>query len=268
MVRPHRILIQLRTPRVDLEAEPAYLAAAGERLREVLGTHLVGAYVGGSYALGDYLPGGSDLDVAAVVRPSLPPGLEAAVASALRHEALPCPARCLELVVYRLDAARSGSAGSEFELNLNTGADLPLSVQLRGDAGVASHWFAIDRSVLSQSGIALLGPPAGAIFTATPPDDLIPVLADSVRWHREHAGDPSDAVLNACRALRFAVAGRWSSKPAAGRWAVALGLAPGHLVSQALTARTEGSWLDRGQFAGFLTSVEARLRATVHLPSR
>ena len=241
-------------------AESIYLVRVRNRLRDVLGEGLIGLYAGGSWALGDYVPHRSDLDLAAVVRASLSRGPAQALVAALRHEALPCPARCLELVVYRLDAARSGSAASDFELNLNTGADLPLSVQLRGDPGVASHWFAIDRSVLSQAGIALVGAPAGEVFDPIPHTDLIPVLIESLEWHRDHATESSDAVLNACRALRFAVAGRWSSKPAAGRWAVELDLAPADLVSRAITARTGGSALDPAEVADFLSAAEARLR--------
>jgi len=41
--------------------------------------------------------------------------------SRLRHNALPCPARGLELVVYTLAAAQSGSAKPGFELKLNDG---------------------------------------------------------------------------------------------------------------------------------------------------
>jgi len=226
----------------------------------VLGTNLVGAYVGGSYALGDYLPGRSDLDLAAVVRTPLSRGSAEALVAAMRHEALPCPARSLELVVYRVDVPRSGSAASDFELNLNTGTDLPLSVQLRGHPGVASHWFAIDRSVLSQAGSALVGPPAREVFPPIPPLDLIPVLIDSLRWHRDHATDSSDAVLNACRALCYAEEARWSSKPVAGRWAVDRGLAPADLVSRALAARTDGIPLDPAAVVEFLSAAEARLR--------
>src|SRR5881227_2582326 len=53
-----------------------YLSAVAERLEDLLGGDLVGVYVGGSYALGNYLPGRSDLDVAAVVRAALPPVLK------------------------------------------------------------------------------------------------------------------------------------------------------------------------------------------------
>lgn len=242
--------------------ESDYLASAAERLREVLGERLVGVYAGGSYALGDYLPGRSDLDVAAVVRSPLSLELEEAVVASLRHEALPCPARRLELVTYRIETARSGSAAPDFELNLNTGEGMPLSVQSKGDAGAAgSHWFAIDRSVLSQAGIALIGPPASEVFAPIPRAELAPTLLESVRWHLERGADSSDAVLNACRSLRFAEEGVWSSKPAAGRWAVERKLAPGQLVTRALTARTEGGALDPVQVDDFLRDVESRLSA-------
>lgn len=251
-------------------AESIYLVHARNRLRDVLGECMIGVYAGGSWALGDYLPSRSDLDLAAVVRSPLSGEIEEAAVATLRHEALPCPARLLEFVVYRLDTASSGLAEPDFELNLNTGEGVPLSVQSRGETGdLGSHWYAIDRSVLSQAGVALVGPPAGEVFAPIPPRDLIPVLAESLRWHRDHdhAAGASDAVLNACRALRYAAEGRWSSKPAAGRWAIGLGLAPAELITRALQARTEGSGLDRTQVARFLTSVEGRLRASVHLPA-
>jgi hypothetical protein len=250
----------LQTP-AKLRAESSYLASARDRLRDALGHHLVGVYVGGSFALGDYMPGRSDLDLAAVVRQPLPPELLDTVVVRLRHEALPCPARRLELVVYRLETARSASAVPDFELNLNTGAGIPVSVQAKSDpGGIGAHWFPIDRSVLSQAGVALLGPPAGEVFARIAVAELTPVLVESVRWHRERRDDPSDAVLNACRSLRFAEEGRWSSKAAAGRWAVGRGLAPDDLVEQALQARTEGGWRGLSRVDGFLRSAESRLR--------
>jgi predicted nucleotidyltransferase len=249
----------LQTP-AKLPAESRYLASARGRLRDSLGQHLVGVYVGGSFAVGDYMPGRSDLDLAAVVRPPLSPALHDTLVARLRHEALPCPARRLELVVYRLETARSASAVPDFELNLNTGAGMLLSVQAKSEPGdIGAHWFPIDRSVLSQAGVALLGPPAGEVFAQIAVAELTPVLIESVRWHRERRGEPSDAVLNACRSLRFAEEVRWSSKPSAGRWAVERGLAPRALVSQALQARTEGRRIDPSQVARFLERVEARL---------
>ena len=66
--------------------EARYLRVVGERLREVIGGPLVGVYAGGSYALGDYLPGRSDLDVAAVVRPALGHEAADALVADLRHD--------------------------------------------------------------------------------------------------------------------------------------------------------------------------------------
>jgi len=250
----------LQTP-AELEAESTYLTHSRDRLGEALGERLIGVYVGGSYALGDYLPGRSDLDLAAVVRSSLPRSVEDAIVAGLRHESLPCPARCLELVVYRDETVASGTATAEFELNLNTGAGMRLSVWSKTVPGdVGSHWFAIDRSLLSQAGVALVGPPAGEVLAAIPPRELAPALVESVRWHREHEAATGNAVLNACRSLLFAEEGLWSSKPAAGRWASECGGAPERLVSQALTARTEGGRLDSSGVAAFLESVESRLR--------
>ena len=245
-------------------AESAYLGEACQRLRGALTDALVGVYAGGSWALGDYAPGRSDLDLAAVVRSPLRPEQRDAVTARLRHASLPCPARRLELVVYLLATARSGSASADFELNLNTGERLPLSVQSR-DAReeVSPHWFPIDRSVLSQAGIALSGPPASEVFAPITPAALIPVVANSVRWHRVHGAASGDAVLNACRGLRFADEERWSSKPAAGRWAAQRRLVPTELVTRALRARTDGGALAAAEVGTFLSSVERRLRTSV-----
>jgi hypothetical protein len=245
----------------DCDAESSYLGSACERLRGVLGSNLVGVYAGGSWALGDYIPGRSDLDLAVVVRRSLAADVQGELTARLRHESLPCPARLLELVVYLEATARSRSADANFELNLNTGAATPLAVQVRGSAGnVARHWFPIDRSMLSQAGIALWGPPAEEVFAPIPPAELLPVVADSMRWHRDHVDEPGDAVLNACRGLRYADDGRWCSKPAAGRWAIRHGLSPDDLVAHAIRARTQGAALDPPQVAAFLAAVESRLR--------
>jgi aminoglycoside adenylyltransferase-like protein/nucleotidyltransferase-like protein len=218
----------------DLEA--SYLSTLCSRLQGLLGHDLVGVYVGGSYALGDYRREGSDLDLAAVVSAPLSLALRQQVVERLRHESLPCPARGLELVIYQHETARAGSVSADFELNLNTGSELPMRVDSQAAAG-EGHWFPVDRSILAQAGIALFGPPAGEVFSWISQKALAPVLADSLRWHRSHPDHRGDAVLNACRSMRFATEGRWSSKLAAGRWAVEHGKAPRELVERASAAR-------------------------------
>ena len=197
-----------------MDANHAYLTEVTTRLRRALGGNLVGVYVGGSYALGGYVPGRSDLDVAVVVREPLAEDAVAKVLAAVRHEALPCPARKLELVVYTQEAARNPSPEADFELNLNTGADEPFRLDTEPQPG-ESHWFALDRSVLAANGVALYGPPSREVFTAPTREDLIPLLAEVLRWYRDHDPTSEDAGLNAGRALRFAREGVWVPKTAA-----------------------------------------------------
>jgi hypothetical protein len=207
---------RLRMPRMD--AERAYLEKLTARLRAVLGRELVGVYAGGSFALGGYEPGRSDLDVAAVVRGPLADDVTARIVSDVRHESLPCPARKLELVVYDAAATRSPSVDAAFELNLNTGANEPLRADTEPQPG-ESHWFAIDRSILAGHGVTLFGPPAAEVFAGPPREALLLPLAGVLRWYRSNEPQSDDAVLNAGRSLRFAEDGVWMPKPALRAWA-------------------------------------------------
>ena len=201
-----------------VEAECAYLDELVVRLREILGGNLVGVYAGGSWALGGYEPPGSDLDVAVVVEePQADEVLDQMVLS-LRHEAFPCPARGLELVVYTEESAADATTEPGFELNLNTGAGLTFRADREPQSG-ERHWFAIDRSVLARHGIALFGPPAAEVFAPVAREDLGPVLADVLRWYQREAPESQDAVLNAGRSLRFMRDGVWLPKPALRTWA-------------------------------------------------
>jgi hypothetical protein len=217
-----------------MDAEWAYLQEIGTRLSAILGAELVGVYAGGSYALGGYEPGRSDLDVAVVVDQRLDEGAAAEILGAVGHESLPCPARKLELVVYSEEAARSASVEPMFELNLNTGPG-ELRADLEPQHG-EGHWFAIDRSVLAQHGVAVLGPPAADVFASPPKQALLPVLAQGLRWYRENEPESDDAVLTAGRALRFAREGVWVAKSQLREWATS---APADALDQAI-AELEG----------------------------
>ena len=201
-----------------MEAERAYLAELAEKLQGILGESLVGVYAGGSWALGGYEPPDSDLDVAVVIPEPLSDEAADGLVAALRHEAFPCPARGLELVVYTWESAASATTNPGFELNLNTGARLTFRADREPQPG-ERHWFAVDRSVLAAHGIALLGPPAAQVFAPIAVDDLRPVLADVLLWYEREARESDDAILNAGRALRFAREGVWLPKPALRAWA-------------------------------------------------
>jgi len=228
----------------------AYLAELARRLAAVLADDLLAVYGAGSYALGAYEPGRSDVDVTAVAAGPLAAEAKREIVAAVRHEALPCPARGLELVVYPLATARGGGGEPGFELNLNTGAGMPFRAD-EAPGRIEGFWFAIDRAIVRERGIALLGPPPDELFSPVPRPTLHALLAESVRWHRD-SGVPlgTDAVLNTARALRFAADGTWSAKRAAGEWA---GEEP--VVRAALA----GAALDRAAVERYLGAAAARL---------
>ena len=202
----------------------AYHRELVARLQRILGDDLVGVYAGGSYALDDYRPGSSDLDVAVVARGRLARESKEALVEALRHESLPGPARGRALVVYSGEAAASPSAAADFELNLNTGGRMDFRAEL--EPGEEWHWFALDRAILRQRGLPLTGPPPQEVFGELPRDELLVALAEGLRWHGAETPTDPNTTLNALRTLRFVRTGDWTSKSDAAAWALEQGLEP------------------------------------------
>lgn len=155
-------------------------------------------------ALGGYVHGRSDVDVAVVVRRPLPRETKEALVAALRHEAFPCPARGLELAAYA-----SGSAVPE--LNLNTGERMDHVTFGPGED--SPHWFVLDRAILRARGLTLLGPPPDDVFIAPSEEEVLEALAVGLQWYRDRPEEPrADAVLNAVRTRAYLETGRWTSK--------------------------------------------------------
>jgi len=235
----------------------SYASQVAHRLDAVT-PGLAGVYLGGSLALGDYLPGRSDVDIAAVTAGPLSVEVKDAIVGAVRHESLPCPARGLELVVYREEVARGARTEPGYELDLNTGPRMAFRASVN-PVGADPHWYAIDRAIVAAHGEALHGPPAREMFAAAPRSQLVPLLAVAVRWHATSGvARTDDAVLNACRALRFVRTGEWVSKRAAGEWALGT-LRYGPLAGDALRARRSGCGLGVGAVGRFLAAAESEL---------
>ncbi|HEY3182654.1 MAG TPA: aminoglycoside adenylyltransferase domain-containing protein [Gaiellaceae bacterium] len=97
-----------------------------------------------------------------------------------------------------------------------------------------THWFALDRAILRDRGVPFVGPPPEEVFDAIPRATLMPIVVQSLRWHLGGEAQPDDAVLNACRSLRYARTGEWTSKLEAGRWALEDVDDADHLVRDAL----------------------------------
>ena len=163
--------------------------------------------------------------------------------AAIRHEVLRSPARGLELVLYPLQTARAGGVEPGFDLNLNSGRSLEFRSDLEPVPG-EGHWFAIDRSVLASHGLTLTGPAAPTVFRSASRANLLPLLAETLRWFLHEGSPTEDAILNACRSLFYAREGAWTSmEPAAlgGRqaWRPVPGCGPG-----------ADRWCDRGARTG------------------
>ncbi|PBC70593.1 nucleotidyltransferase-like protein [Streptomyces sp. TLI_235] len=240
-----------------------YLGELVRRTRAVCGPAVAGVYAVGSVALGDYRPGRSDVDVTVLVDPALPGDALRELAEVLAHPGLPCPAAGLELVVYGSDFARRPSGRAGYLLDLNTGPLLPGRASL-DSAGTPAFWYAIDRAVAHQSGIALLGRPAQEAIAAPQRAELLTALVASVREHTEGTGHLADnRVLNGCRAAAFCRTGRWLPKRSAARLIAAEEEAFRPLIAAALDSfarpRAEARPLPQADVRAFLARVRDRV---------
>ncbi len=222
-----------------------YLADLVAESRRMLGGSLLGLYAAGSLALHSFQPGRSDIDVALVTVGELDQQTKHQLVAGLRHETLPVPARGLELVVYSLAAARSGTPEPGFEVELNTGPGMAFRATHGSDLRAESDgrfWYALDRSILHDSGLVVVGPPAGEVFSPIDERDLRRLLIESLDWWMAlplpdgPAAGAEDAVLGACRAVVRVRTGQWMSKDDAGRTLAAQGWHAA-LIERSIAAR-------------------------------
>lgn len=239
----------------------------------VLGVGFVGAYAAGSLAFNTFLPGRSDIDIALVCHGRLSLDIKQELIAYLRHYSLPCPARGLELVVYTLATAQSGTPEPGFELELNDGPAMDFRQTLHpADRPVADgkFWYGLDRSILHQNGQVLSGPAASEVFAELSPDDVRSLLIESLQWWMalpSHDADHSvsgaeDAVLGACRALVRHRYGRWLSKVDAGRRLLKAGYLPVEVIEQSIAARSGGIPPSGRRARTFQNSVLDEIRTT------
>jgi hypothetical protein len=234
---------------VDADVQ-RYLGELLGAARAVLADDLVAAYAAGSVASEAYVRGRSDVDVALVCEGPVALDRKRELVARLRHEAIPCPARGLELVLYRREVARSGTPEPGFELELNSGPGMAFRATYEVDERPASDgrfWYALDRSILHASGLALIGPPAEEMFADLPPAQLHGLLVEALEWWLalptpsgdEPAPGAEDAVLGACRSLVRFRYGVWLPKAAAGRRLAAIDDS-GDLIERSIRARAGG----------------------------
>jgi Domain of unknown function (DUF4111) len=187
-------------------------------LAGLLGDDLVGVYFVGSVALGGYVTGESDADIAAVSRSKLSEGQKRSVAGALVDVSAVCPARGVEFTLYRRDVVRSAPTGADFEVNANGGPRMPTAVHVDATSE-EGFWYVLDRAIAHRSGVVITGPPPRTVFADVPRRSLLEAMSASMAWHRAHEKATFYSVLNACRAWRFAEDDVLGSKLEGARWA-------------------------------------------------
>jgi hypothetical protein len=124
----------------------------------------------------------------------------------------------------------------QYEVHVNTTGERTVIVpgaEQAGDPDLVLHCAAC-----RQHAVTVVGTPAGEVFGPIPRDRVLEAMLAELRWRLHHAST-AYAVLNACRAARFAEEGRLCSKVDGGEWYLAR---HGHLpvVKAALDAQRNG----------------------------
>ena len=231
----------------------------GGVLGGVLGADLVGVYFVGSVALGGYVPGESDIDIAAVSNSALTGPQKQRVASAVVEASATCPARGLEFTLYRREVVGSRPVGADFEVNANGGPRMPTAVHL--DAAVEpGFWYVLDRAIAHRSGLAISGPPARRVFADVRRSTLLKAMYESMAWHRAHEKATLYSVLNACRAWRFAAEDELGSKLEGAVCARARWPDTGLIDAAVALRRGQDAALDEPAVDALLSAVATQLR--------
>jgi Nucleotidyltransferase domain len=194
----------------------AYPGAVAGGLARVLGPALVGVYLHGSAALGDWSATHSDIDLLGVVARPLERRVKRVISARLNHPSLVCPARAgLELSLVTAAVAADPPRRPPFELHVSTG---PSPQTHLGGPAAADPDLLLHFAVCRRAGVAVAGPDPVAVFAEPPRAWLLDRAAAELRWASRH-GTFAYRVLTACRAWRYLEDDVLGSKLESGGWA-------------------------------------------------
>jgi hypothetical protein len=227
---------------------PEVNAAVDELLagvRTILGEHLVGMYLFGSLAIGDFDPLSSDLDILFV--PADPLAAEQFAALAELHARFAAGgspwATEIEVSYIPRAALRRYDPAHKLYARIDRGSG---ELEYRGHD---IDWV-IQRHVLREHAIAVSGPELAGLIDPVSADELRRAEVELMRiWWGPMDADPANlqrrgyqtyCVLTMCRVLYLLEHGTVVSKPVAARWARdRLGARFGGLLDRALAWRKD-----------------------------
>ncbi len=195
-------------------------------LREGLGENLVGVYLRGSLALGEFIPATSDVDVLAVTERSVTDAEFALLAAFhARLAAMPNPyANRMEIAYIDRAALRRFQPGQRHP-TLGQGEALAWSEH-------RENWI-LERWSVREHGVTLLGPEPRTLIDSVSSADLRGAVRVRLRDWAEWADQPDDpdwllprshkayVIETMCRALYTLARGVLCTKPCAVAWAMA-----------------------------------------------
>jgi hypothetical protein len=195
-------------------------------IREALRDNLVGVYLRGSLALGDFIPDTSDIDVLAVTERPIN-AAEFAILAALHAHLAPLPhpyANRLEIAYIDRAAVQRFESGL-CHPSLGQGEALTWSEH-------RDNWI-LERWTVRECGVTLLGPDPRSLIDPIAADDLRTAVRTRLRDWADWANQPNDpdwllprdhkayVVETMCRALYTLACNQLPSKPRAVAWALA-----------------------------------------------
>jgi len=213
----------------DVTPDPAINAVLtqwAEGLKRLLGRKIVGLYLSGSLAYGDFVPRRSDIDLQAVVRNPLTEEELRSVEQLHKEIERRCPewADRIECSYVPLELMRELTPPAKARPWWGFGT-------FYAEAPAGNEWI-INHYLLSKHGIALEGPNFKELILPIDIDDVrrasardlfqewVPKIDDSAWLSNSHY--QSYLVLNLCRILHTVIHGQPGSKKAAGQWAKAM----------------------------------------------
>jgi hypothetical protein len=214
-----------KPPYVRSPEANAVLHALVPGVQGILGEQLVGMYLFGSLAVGDFDPANSDIDFVAVTAQELTEEqLRPLQAFHVQLFASGLPmADQVEGAYLSRDALRTYEPSKAYHPHIDRGEAALTVKQFHTD-------WVVQRYSLREYGITLLGPPIRSLIDPISPSALRSAVVELLHFwwepmlndgsHLQHNGYQAYAVATFCRMLYTLEKGGLISKPAAGRWAM------------------------------------------------